>query len=304
MRTVPGEQKNSKNHNMIRSMTGFGKATLELEDKTINVEIRSLNSKGADISLRLSSGLRNYELELRNDISKQLERGKIDLSIYIESKKAETPVEINIDLAKAYHDQLRNLALELNEPIGDALAQVLKFPDVLKSERKETDENEWKQIRQCVNEAIVQLNKFRDMEGLSLQKDFEERLNKIGTCLEEIKKLDLIRINAIKDRIRGNIEDVLGKGKIDENRFEQELIYYVEKLDINEEKVRLKTHLDYFIETCKETAPGRKLNFISQEIGREINTIGSKANDAQMQKLVVIMKDELEKIKEQANNVL
>ncbi len=289
---------------MIRSMTGFGKATLELEDKTINVEIRSLNSKGADISLRLSSGLRNYELELRNDISKQLERGKIDLSIYIESKKAETPVEINIYLAKAYHDQLRNLALELNEPIGDALSQVLKFPDVLKSERKETDENEWKQIKQCVNEAIVQLNKFRDMEGLSLQKDFEERLNKIGTCLEEIKTLDLIRINAIKDRIRGNIEDVLGKGKIDENRFEQELIYYVEKLDINEEKVRLKTHLDYFIETCKEAAPGRKLNFISQEIGREINTIGSKANDAQMQKLVVIMKDELEKIKEQANNVL
>lgn len=289
---------------MIRSMTGFGKATLELEDKTINVEIRSLNSKGADISLRLSSGLRNYELELRNDISKQLERGKIDLTIYIESKKEETPVEINIELAKAYHDQLKKLAKELNEPIGEALAQVLKFPDVLKSERKETDENEWKQIKQCVNEAIVQLNKFRDMEGLSLQKDFEERLNKIGNCLEEIKTLDLIRINAIKDRIRNNIEDVLGKGKIDENRFEQELIYYVEKLDINEEKVRLKTHLDYFMETCKEAAPGRKLNFISQEIGREINTIGSKANDAQMQKLVVIMKDELEKIKEQANNVL
>ncbi|MEO6304014.1 MAG: YicC/YloC family endoribonuclease [Bacteroidia bacterium] len=289
---------------MIKSMTGFGKATLELEDKTINVEIRSLNSKGADISLRLSSGLRNYELELRNDISKQLERGKIDLSIYIESKKAETPVEINIDLAKAYHEQLKKLAKELNEPIGEALNQVLKFPDVLKSERKETDENEWKQIKQCVNEAIVQLNKFRDMEGLSLQKDFEERLNKIGTCLEEIKTLDMVRINAIKDRIRGNIEDIIGKGKIDENRFEQELIYYVEKLDINEEKVRLKTHLDYFIDTCKETSPGRKLNFISQEIGREINTIGSKANDAQMQKLVVLMKDELEKIKEQANNVL
>ncbi|MBA2613676.1 MAG: YicC family protein [Bacteroidetes bacterium] len=289
---------------MIKSMTGFGKATLELEDKTINVEIRSLNSKGADISLRLSSGLRNYELELRNEISKQLERGKIDLSIYIESKKAETPVEINIDLAKAYHEQLKKLAKELNEPIGEALSQVLKFPDVLKNERKETDEHEWKQIKQCVNEAIVQLNKFRDMEGLSLQKDFEERLNKIGSCLDEIKTLDLIRINAIKDRIRNNIEDVLGKGKIDENRFEQELIYYVEKLDINEEKVRLKTHLDYFIDTCKETAPGRKLNFISQEIGREINTIGSKANDAQMQKLVVLMKDELEKIKEQANNVL
>ncbi|MEI8136614.1 MAG: YicC/YloC family endoribonuclease [Bacteroidota bacterium] len=289
---------------MIKSMTGFGKATLELADKTINVEIRSLNSKGADISLRLSSGLRNYELELRNDISKQLERGKIDLTIYIESKKAETPVEINIALAKTYHYQLKNLAKELNEPIGDALTQILKFPDVLKSERKETDETEWKQIKQCVNEAILQLNNFRDMEGLSLKKDFEERLNKIGVCLEEIKILDMIRINSIKERIRNNIADIIGKNKIDENRFEQELIYYVEKLDINEEKVRLKTHLDYFIETCNEVAPGRKLNFISQEIGREINTIGSKANDAQMQKLVVLMKDELEKIKEQANNVL
>jgi uncharacterized protein (TIGR00255 family) len=289
---------------MIKSMTGFGKATLELADKTIQVEIRSLNSKGADISLRLSSGLRNYELDLRNDLSKKLERGKIDLSIYIESKKAETPVEINMELAKAYHEQLKKLALELNEPMGESLAQILKFPDVFKSERKETDEAEWIQIKQCVNDAINQLNNFRDVEGLSLQKDFEERLGKINTCLEEIKKLDTVRINGIKDRIRNNIEEVIGKSKLDENRFEQELIYYVEKLDINEEKVRLKTHLDYFIETCKEPSPGRKLNFISQEIGREINTIGSKANDAQMQKLVVLMKDELEKIKEQANNVL
>ncbi len=289
---------------MIKSMTGFGKATLELNDKTILVEIRSLNSKSADVSLRLSSGLRNYELELRNDLSKQLERGKIDLSIYIESNKAETPVEINTELAKAYYVQLKTLATELNEPISNALQQVLKFPDVLKSERKETDENEWKHIKQCVNQAIVQLNIFRDIEGASLQKDFEERLTKIEKCLEEIKTLDSIRINSIKQRIRNNIEEVIGKGKIDENRFEQELIYYVEKLDINEEKVRLKTHLDYFIETCKEATPGRKLNFISQEIGREINTIGSKANDAQMQKLVVVMKDELEKIKEQANNVL
>lgn len=289
---------------MIKSMTGFGKATLELADKTIQVEIRSLNSKGVDISLRLSSSLRNYELDLRNDLSKKLERGKIDLSIYIESKKAETPVEINVELAKAYHEQLKKLALELNEPMGESLAQILKFPDVLKSERKETDEAEWSQIKQCVNHAINQLNNFRDVEGLSLQKDFEERLGKINTCLEEIKKLDKVRINGIKDRIRNNIEEVIGKSKLDENRFEQELIYYVEKLDINEEKVRLKTHLDYFIETCKEASPGRKLNFISQEIGREINTIGSKANDAQMQKLVVLMKDELEKIKEQANNAL
>ena len=285
-------------------MTGFGKATLELQDKTITVEIRSLNSKGADISLRLSSALRNYELELRNDISKQLERGKIDLTVYIESNKIETPIEINVELAKVYFDQLRNLAIELNEPITDGLQQVLKFPDVMKSERKDADENEWKQIKTCVNAAIAQLQKFREVEGQSLQKDFEERLGKIAKCLEEIKTLDLNRINAIKDRIRNNIAEVIGKNKLDENRFEQELIYYVEKLDINEEKVRLKTHLDYFIDTCKEVSPGRKLNFISQEIGREINTIGSKANDAPIQKLVVVMKDELEKIKEQANNVL
>ncbi len=289
---------------MIKSMTGFGKASQELSDKTINIEIRSLNSKSADISLRLSSGLRNYELELRNEISKQLERGKIDLSIFIESKKAEMPVEINIELARAYHKQLKNLALELNEPIANVLQQVLKFPDVLKNERKETDENEWKLIKHCLNSALEELNNFRDIEGLSLKKDFEIRISKINTCLEEIKTLDLIRINAIKNRIRNNIEDVIGKSNLDENRFEQELIYYIEKLDINEEKVRLKTHLDYFIETCNEKSAGRKLNFISQEIGREINTIGSKANDAQIQKLVVLMKDELEKIKEQANNVL
>jgi len=289
---------------MIKSMTGFGKASQELSDKTINIEIRSLNSKSADISLRLSSVLRNYELELRNEISKQLERGKIDLSIFIESKKAEMPVEINIELAKAYHKQLKNLALELNEPIANVLQQVLKFPDVLKNERKETDENEWKLIKHCLNSALEELNNFRDIEGLSLKKDFEIRISKINTCLEEIKTLDLIRINAIKNRIRNNIEDVIGKSNLDENRFEQELIYYIEKLDINEEKVRLKTHLDYFIETCNEKSAGRKLNFISQEIGREINTIGSKANDAQIQKLVVLMKDELEKIKEQANNVL
>lgn len=289
---------------MIKSMTGFGKATVEAGDKTITVEIRALNSKGADISLRLSSGLRNYELELRNELTKQLERGKIDLSVFVESNKAETPVEINVELAKSYHEQLKKLASALNEPMQESISHILKFPDVMKNERKEADENEWKLIKSCVNQAIVQLNAFRDTEGKSLQKDFEDRLTKIGTYLEEIKKLDLHRITTIKDRIRGNLSDVIGKEKIDENRFEQELIYYVEKLDINEEKVRLQTHLDYFLETCKESSPGRKLNFISQEIGREINTIGSKANDAPMQKFVVLMKDELEKIKEQANNVL
>ena len=289
---------------MIKSMTGFGKASMELEDKVINVEIRSLNSKSADISLRMSSGLRNYELELRNELLKQLERGKIELSIYVESKKAVTPVEINVELAKAYFDQLRNLAIELNEPLSEGIQQVLKLPDVLKSERKETDEQEWKQIMSCVQLAIAHLNNFRNKEGESLKTDFETRLHNIEHSLDEIKKLDALRINTVKERIRSNIEEMIGKSKIDENRFEQELIYYIEKLDINEEKVRLKTHLDYFKDTCKENSPGRKLNFISQEIGREINTIGSKANDAAIQKLVVLMKDELEKIKEQANNVL
>ncbi len=285
-------------------MTGFGKATLELDNKTINVEVRSLNSKGADVSIRLSSIYRNFELELRNDITKQLERGKIDVSIYVESNQAETPVEINMALAKAYKQKLQNLAKELNEPLNDVVYQILKLPDVLKGERNQADENEWKQIKQTISQAIVQLNNFRDMEGLSLKKDFEERLNKIKICLDEVKTLDEKRIAIIKTRIRTNIFDVITKDKIDENRFEQELIYYIEKLDINEEKVRLQTHLDYFLKTMTEASAGRKLNFIAQEIGREINTIGSKANDAPIQKLVVLMKDELEKIKEQCNNVL
>jgi uncharacterized protein (TIGR00255 family) len=289
---------------MIKSMTGFGKATAEPDKKIITVEIRCLNSKGADISLRLSSGLRNYELELRNEISRQLERGKIDLSVMIESGTEETPVEINVNLAKAYHAQLKKLAEAVNAPMESVIPQLLKFPDVLRNEKKEADENEWQQIKKCVAEAIAQVNAFRETEGRSLLIDFEERLKRIGQYLEEIKKLDTKRIKSIKDRIRNNLADIIGKEKIDENRFEQELIYYIEKLDINEEKVRLQTHLDYFLETCKDPSPGRKLNFISQEIGREINTIGSKANDAPMQKLVVMMKDELEKIKEQANNVL
>jgi uncharacterized protein (TIGR00255 family) len=289
---------------MIRSMTGFGKATTEYSNKAINVEIRSLNSKGADISLRMSSSLRNYELDLRNDLSRQLERGKIDLSIYVESKEAETPVEINTAVAKAYHAQLKKLAQDLGEPLNDPVRHIIKLPDVLKSERKEADENEWKEIKKCIDLAIVQLNKFREKEGESLRIDFTERLSKIGAYLDEVKKLDLNRITAIKRRIKNNLQEILGKDKYDENRLEQELIYYIEKLDINEEKVRLKTHLDYFVTTMVEDSAGRKLNFIAQEIGREINTIGSKANDAGIQKFVVMMKDELEKIKEQTNNVL
>lgn len=289
---------------MIKSMTGFGKASLDSGEKVIVVEIRSLNSKAADISLRLPSALRNYELEVRNELSRQLERGKIDLSISIDSKKAEAPAEINLALAKTYYEQLKKLGAELNEPVEDALAQVLKFPDVMKAERKEADEKEWADIKKTIALAVAQLNLFREAEGKSLQSDFDTRLNNIANCLEEIKKFDERRVATVRERILAHLNEWGAKDKVDMNRFEQELIYYLEKLDINEEKVRLSTHLNYFQDTCKEAAPGRKLGFITQEIGREINTIGSKANDAQIQKLVVQMKDELEKMKEQVNNVL
>jgi uncharacterized protein (TIGR00255 family) len=289
---------------MIRSMTGFGKFTKEYPDKTISIEIRSLNSKNADISMRMSSAYRSYELDLRNELTKQLERGKIDLSVYVESKAIETPVEINMDLAKAYHNKLKELAAALGEEKTDLLKEVIKMPEVLKSERKEPDETIWKEVLFCISEAIKQLNVFREHEGKSIEKDFMDRIGIIESSLNTILTLDKNRVTRIKDRIRNNLAEVIGADKMDSNRFEQELIYYIEKLDINEEKVRLKQHLDFFTTTLKDNSSGRKLNFITQEIGREINTIGSKANDADMQKLVVLMKDELEKIKEQTNNVL
>jgi uncharacterized protein (TIGR00255 family) len=289
---------------MIKSMTGFGKFTGEFPDKTIQVEIRSLNSKNADISIRLSSVYRMYELDLRNELTKLLERGKIDLSIYVENKLAETPVEINVELAKSYHLKLKQLAEALGEQHNELLKEVIKMPEVLKNERKEADENEWKQINTCIQEAIKQLNEFRAKEGASIESDFMKHLSIIEACLTDIELLDTQRILKIKERIKTNLNEIIGADKIDQNRFEQELIYYIEKIDINEEKVRLKQHLEHFKNSITEASAGRKLNFIAQEIGREINTIGSKANDAGIQKKVVMMKDELEKIKEQTSNVL
>ena len=285
-------------------MTGFGKATKEFSNKIVSVEIRSLNSKNLDLNLRMSSTYRDKEHELKSELNKLLERGKVDLSVYVESKTEETPVEINSTLAKSYYIKLKQLAQELNEPDTNLFAQVLKMPDVLKSERKEPNEDDWKDIYSVILEATQALISFREDEGKSIEKDFMDRIGIISSSLENIKKHDAGRIQNIKDRIHKNLVEVVGAEKVDKNRFEQELIYYIEKLDINEEKVRLQTHLDYFIKTMKEPAGGRKLNFIGQEIGREVNTIGSKANDAEMQKLVVLMKDELEKIKEQTNNVL
>lgn len=290
----------------FKSMTGFGKATKEIPGKKITVEIRSLNSKQLDLNLRMPYLYKEKELELRTEIGKQLERGKVDISIYTESTEETTPTSLNKTLAKAYYNELKSLSQELNESNENLLSIAVKMPDVLKAEREtvELDEVEWKEVKDAVNKGIDAFQKFRDDEGKILQNELNNRISTIAQLLNEVLNLDAARVATIKNRIKNNLEEVIDINKIDQNRFEQELIYYIEKLDITEEKLRLKTHLDYFVETMKEPAAGRKLGFISQEIGREINTIGSKANDAAIQKLVVQMKDELEKIKEQLLNVL
>ena len=291
---------------MIKSMTGFGKASSEFSTKKITVEVRSLNSKQLDLNLRTPYIYKEKELELRSEISKQLERGKVDISIYTESIQDTLPVAINKTLAKTYYNELKSLAEELKEVNTDLFRLTMKMPDVLKAEKEvvEFDVEEWKAVKATVDIAIEAFQKFRDDEGKTLSNEFEMRIGIIDKLLTEVISYDAARVENIRTRINNNIADVIEKEKIDENRFEQELIYYIEKLDITEEKLRLKTHLDYFTATMKELGSGRKLGFIAQEIGREINTIGSKANDSSVQKLVVQMKDELEKIKEQLLNVL
>ena len=282
-------------------MTGFGKATLQLETKKINVEVKSLNSKGLDLNTRLPQAYREMELTVRNEISTKLERGKIDFSVYIESNAEQTSNKVNVQIIKAYISQLR----EIN-PGGDEtelLKMAIRMPDAMKVEREEMDANDWHNIQNTISEAIKNILEFRAAEGKSLENEFLLRIGNIRQHLNDAVAHDSDRINAIKDRLHNAISEL--KSNIDENRFEQELIYYLEKLDITEEKVRLSNHLDYFIETINlNSANGRKLGFITQEIGREINTMGSKSNHAPMQKLVVMMKDELEKIKEQVLNVL
>ena len=291
---------------MIKSMTGFGKSVTEIPGKKVTVEVRSLNSKALDLNLRLPYIYKEKELGLRSDISKQIERGKIDFSVYTESTQETLPVAINKTLVKTYFKELKALSEEMNESNTNLLALVLKMPEVMKAEREvvELDEAEWAQVKTAVDKAIDAFQKFRSDEGKILAKEFETRIGIIYGLLADVLSMDGARVENIRTRIKNNIAELVEKEKIDENRFEQELIYYIEKLDITEEKLRLKTHLDYFMNTLKEHASGRKLGFISQEIGREINTIGSKANDAGVQKLVVQMKDELEKIKEQLLNVL
>jgi len=286
---------------MIQSMTGFGKATLQLPTKKITVEVKSLNSKGLDLNVRMPSLYREMELGLRNQIALQLERGKVDFSIFIESTAEQTSTKVNVPIVKAYMEQLRAVYTEADEV--ELMKMAIRMPDTMKTEREEIDENDWAQIETAIAEALQNILTFRRDEGQSLEKEFQLRIANIRQYMNEALALDHERVQTIKDRLHNAITEL--KAAVDENRFEQELIYYLEKLDITEEKVRLTNHLDYFLETIKGTeANGRKLGFITQEMGREINTMGSKSNHAQMQKLVVQMKDELEKIKEQVLNVL
>lgn len=282
-------------------MTGFGKATLQLPTKKITIEVKSLNSKGLDLNVRMPSIYREMELGLRNQIAQTLERGKVDFSIFIENTAEQTSTKVNVPIVKAYMNQLREVYAEADEV--ELMKMAVRMPDTLKTEREEIDENDWTQIQTVINEALKGILNFRRDEGESLEKEFQLRIANIRSYMEQALELDPERVKAIKDRLQTAISEL--KVNVDENRFEQELIYYLEKLDITEEKVRLTNHLDYFIETLNGSeANGRKLGFITQEMGREINTMGSKSNHAKMQKLVVQMKDELEKIKEQVLNVL
>ncbi len=291
---------------MIQSMTGFGKTILDIKNKTITLEIRSLNSKQLDVSARLPVLYKEKELELRNIISQSLERGKIDISIFIDTIEKEKTPSINQAVVKNYYEQLKQISGELSvENIDHILPVIMRLPDTLKIEKQELDEKEWKQVKKGVKEAIHELISFRKQEGKALQKDIHHHVIQIIKLLDNIEPYEKERIAKIKTRINHNLSEFLATESIDQNRFEQEMIYYLEKVDITEEKVRLRNHCDYFLQTIKLKIPaGKKLGFIAQEMGREINTIGSKANDSDIQKLVVQMKDELEKIKEQLLNVL
>lgn len=282
-------------------MTGFGKSVNQLPSKKITIEIKSLNSKSLDLNARIPSFYREKELELRNIVAKKLERGKIDFSIYVELNGEETSTSINTDVVQQYMKQLRVVTPDADDI--ELLKMAVRLPDALKTERDEIDEEEYQTILTGLESALNAIENYRLDEGKVLKEDFELRISNISTYLEEVKTIDPERMLGVRERLTKAVSDL--KADVDENRFEQELTYYLEKYDITEEKVRLNNHLEYFQKSLKsEDSNGKKLAFISQEMGREINTIGSKSNYAPMQQVVVRMKDELEKIKEQLLNVL
>jgi uncharacterized protein (TIGR00255 family) len=291
---------------MIFSMTGYGKAACELPQKKINIEIRSLNSKQLDVNARIPGLYREKEIEIRNKISSRLFRGKVDISFFVESDTPDKVTKINTAIIESYFEQLKPVAEKLNiQQSVDFLRVIMPLPDTTKTEQQDLDEQEWNELSKAIDKALDDIVAFRKQEGESLHKEITQRIENISSLLKEVEPLEKGRIDKIKERISDGLQFITDKNNIDENRFEQELIYYLEKLDITEEKVRLANHLEYFMETIDSDKPvGKKLGFITQEIGREINTLGSKANDAAIQRIVIRMKDELEKIKEQILNIL
>jgi len=285
---------------MIQSMTGYGKTVVQLPTKKISLEIKSLNSKNLDLNARIPSLYREKELEIRKRIASSLNRGKIDFSLYMEITGEDTSSKINKTVVKEYIKQLKEV---VDGDETELLKMAIRLPDAVTTERDEIDEDEWNIISEAINETLKKIEQYRIDEGKNLEIDFINRVKNINKLLENVISIDPERIEAVRVRLEKSISEI--KEKVDENRFEQELIYYIEKYDITEEKVRLKNHLDYFLKVLNSNeSNGKKLAFIGQEMGREINTIGSKSNYAPMQKLVVQMKDELEKIKEQLLNVL
>jgi uncharacterized protein (TIGR00255 family) len=288
---------------MIQSMTGYGKCVLQLPTKKVSIEVKSLNSKSLDLNVRIPSYYKEKELDVRKKIAASLVRGKVDFSIYVEMTSDETSTKVNSRIVQQYMDDLRTVLTEKELSEMELLKMAIKMPDALKTDREELDEEEWQLIDAGIDEALKDITQYRIDEAASLELDFRMRIQNIYSYLEEVKALDEERIDHVKARLQKAIADL--KVELDENRFEQELIYYLEKLDINEEKVRLANHLDYFLlELDGAESNGKKLGFIVQEMGREINTTGSKANYAPMQKAVIQMKNELEQIKEQILNVL
>ncbi len=287
-------------------MTGFGKAIAGTSQKKISLEIKSLNSKQLDLNLKLPWLYKDKEPEIRNIISKRLDRGKIDVAVFIDTISDETVPVINKAVVKNYFTQLSEVVGELDLKLDhNAIHTIMKLPDALKIDRQELDEGEWEMVKGILEESLNLTEKYRIEEGAAIEADFRRAISVIIRLLNEVGSLDAARIERIRHRLGSSLSEFLANDNVDKNRFEQEVIYYIEKLDINEEKVRLGKHCDYFLEKLDGPSPnGKILNFISQEMGREINTIGSKANDAEIQKLVVMMKDELEKIKEQTLNVL
>lgn len=288
---------------MLLSMTGFGKSNGVFESKKVSVEIRSLNSKGLDLSLKIASPYRDLETDIRKMLSENLDRGKVDIGIFIESTNESHNNIINNEVATKYYSAIKKLNESWGEAPQDYLSIVLRMPEVLNTQTSELTEEEKKWILNLVNETCGKLNDFRAQEGAALKKEFELRIGEIRSLLSQIEAFEDIRILQIKERILKGLKELEHPG-LDQNRLEQEMIFYLEKLDVSEEKMRLTNHLDYFIETMSSPLSGKKLGFIAQELGREINTLGSKSNHGDMQRLVVEMKDNLEKIKEQVLNTL